>query len=205
MRDLQEDLAPFGAAFEWVSQFEIWGDCRMDDLWLSYQPVDYRIFSMRLYKGLNLISLPIRSEDMDSDDLAELCTGDPSMLRRRNAFLQRWEDEFDPVRDDQGFVMYSTKEKWVTFKGSAKEVNPDSIGSYLKSGINLVSPPSLQGEGYKGSDLLDDLKAFHPQILGIHRFDPRKGAWSSNLPFFNRTTGPSFEIGTVEGYLCHIE
>ncbi|RPI46882.1 MAG: hypothetical protein EHM46_00075, partial [Bacteroidetes bacterium] len=109
MRDLQEDLAPFGAAFEWANHFEIWGDCRVDDLWLSCQPVDYRICSIRLYKGLNMISLPIRSEHMDSDDLSELCTGDPSMIRRRNAFSQRWEERFDPVREDQGFVVYSTK------------------------------------------------------------------------------------------------
>jgi hypothetical protein len=201
----QEGLAAFGAAFEWICHLEIWDDCRMDDLWLSYQPVDYRIFPMRLFKGLNLISLPIKSGNMDSDDLAELCTGEPSYLRRRNAFSQRWEEEFDPVRDDQGFVMYSDREKWVTFKGAQKEVNLDTIASYLKSGINLVSPPSLCGKGYKGTDILNDLKASNQQVLGIHMFDRRKGAWSSGLPFFNHTTGPSFEIGPGEGHLCHLE
>jgi hypothetical protein len=160
---------------------------------------------MRLYKGLNLISLPIKSENMDSEDLAELCTGDPSYLRRRNAFSQRWEEEFDPVREDQGFVIYSDQEKWVTLKGAQKEVNLDTIASYLKSGINLVSPPSLQGKGYKGADLLNDLKASNQQVLGIHIFDRRKGAWSSSLRFFNRTTGPSFEIRSGEGYLCNLE
>jgi hypothetical protein len=55
-RYLQKDLEPLGVTFGWINHFEIWGDCCMDDLWLSYQPIDYRIFSFKIHQGLNIIT-----------------------------------------------------------------------------------------------------------------------------------------------------
>ncbi|MBN2373139.1 carboxypeptidase regulatory-like domain-containing protein [bacterium] len=205
MRDLQEDLAPFGVVFEWVSHFEIWGMCCMDDLWLSYQPVDYRIFSVRLDEGLNLVSLPLKAEDMNSFKLAELCTESCSRIRKRNGFLQRWETGFGSLREDQGLVIYSDQEKWITFKGTQKEMDIETISASMKPGINLFSPPHPHEKGCKARDLLNGLKASGHHVQGVQMFDRRKGAWLSVSPFFNSAAGASFDVRQDESYLCHIE
>ena len=209
-RDLRKDLDPVGKTleFEWVNNFELWGDCRLDDLWLSYHPIDYLIFPIKLNKGLNLINLPIKPENLDSQALSQLLTGDiseSSKLKRRNAYKQQWEKDFHSVREDQGFILYSPQEKWITIKGSPKGLKTDDLAFFLKSGVNLISPPSAtKKRSYYGADLLNDLRSHNQKIQGIHTYDQIKGAWSSRTHFFNQSAGQHFEIHQGKGYMVYL-
>jgi len=207
-RDLKKDLDPLGVTFEYVNYFEIAGNCRLDDLWLSHQPIDYEIVSIKLYQGLNLVSLPIRFQNLNSQVLSQLITSDPydpPKIRRRNAFMKRWEENFESLREDQGFTVYSPQDKRVTFKGTQKKLASEIVAALLKSGINLVSPPLLLNKHYHGADLLNELRSLNRKVHGIHAYDRMRGAWKSRNRFFNHSAGPSFEIQQDEEYLVHLE
>jgi hypothetical protein len=206
-RDLRKDLSVINAPFESVSRFEIWGDCRIDDIWLSYQAIDHQVSTIRIYPGLNLISLPVQADEMDSDTLAQLFAevsiGDVRM-RRRNAYLGKWEDTFDMVRDDQGFVLYSPDGFFITFKGTQKKNQLSSLHTFLKSGANLISPLPLHGKPYHAAEVLRLLKPYKESIQGIQMYDQERGQWRSRVQFFGRSSGPDFEIHQGKGYIVDL-
>ncbi|MGA1791320.1 MAG: carboxypeptidase regulatory-like domain-containing protein [bacterium] len=215
-RDLQTDIDPLGAAFEYVKYFQIQGDYRLYDLKLGIEPFTDELIYLDIIPGLNLIGL---SADMvreltNSVRLVDHLGGPVYMnrLSRYNTYLKSWQvqssdsgiAEFE-IKDYQGYCLYAKEHLKVAIKKDDSTFDIQELAKRMRPGLNLVHISKLPGYPYHATDLIKELEdSADIKVISIRKFRSKEGSWRGVYGFFNRPNKSDFQLRTGEGYVIHI-
>ncbi len=169
---------------------------------------------MRLGHGINFISIPLilSNNYYTSYDLIQnLINSEFVGLIAYDNTQRKWQINYlndqikgEPflITPDQGYIIYINQESdIVVLEGEPVLEKPPTI---LYPGHNFLSPISFNNEiltSYKTIASVAD----QDQPITISHYQSKSGKWETSYRFFNKNSGPNFEIHPNDGYMIDLK